>query len=242
MAFSLQHWSRNSVGYATDFTVDRTTQTATSLGANNFWSYKNINDTLETILASGYFNPVAELLQTDDLIYVAAQDFLGLLYVANVLYPDNGGNNALVTTSRTNFSAVQTSTAFITSAELLTLRANPVTVVAAPPAGRAIVFLNAMLNYQFGTTPYVTGGNDSAFRLLKAPATFTTVSSTITSAGWLDQGASTDTTAIELANNQISVANASNAALVWANTGAGEWTGGDGNVNIFVSYLSVSVS
>src|SRR5690348_5643314 len=186
MAFVLQQWSRASVGYATDFTVNRNTQAGTSLGANNFWTYKNTNDTLQTILASGYFNSVAEFLQTDDLIYVAASDYLGLIYVATVLYPDNGGNNALVTTSRTNFSAVQTSSVEITSAELLALRATPQIIVAAPGPGKMIVFLNAMLNYQFVTTPYTTGGNDSAFRLFLAPATYTTVSSTVTSAGFLD--------------------------------------------------------
>lgn len=62
--------------------------------------------------------------------------------------------------SNSGSSSVLASVVPVSSAEILALHDNPVTLIAAPAAGKAIVPISVSVAYRFGTTPY-TNDNGS---------------------------------------------------------------------------------
>lgn len=118
----------------------------------------------------------------------------------------------------------------ITSAELLALRATPKAIVAAPGAGKMVVFHSALVIADNGTA-YVVGTNDIAFRY--ASTTGDIISQTIDTAGLLDSTSDIVTYAGPIATDSKSPkADVENQPLVLHNTGASELTTGTGTVRV----------
>lgn len=110
----------------------------------------------------------------------------------------------------------------ITNAQALALRATPVTLVAAPGAGKLLVFHHAILVVNAAAGVYGETAANLAVR--QTNTTGALVSDAIETTGWIDQVAIKATTA-RAKLDALSVL--LNAALVLHNTGAGEWTGGN---------------
>lgn len=118
----------------------------------------------------------------------------------------------------------------VTSAQLLALRATPVTIVAAPGAGKMIVLLNALFIADNGTA-YVVGTNDMALRY--ASTTGDIVGQTVDTAGLLDSTSDIATQAGPIAtDNKVPKADCENQPLVLHNTGASEFTTGTGVLRV----------
>ena len=111
----------------------------------------------------------------------------------------------------------------ITNAQMLALRATPITLVSAP--GKANIyreFLYAIMVVNVTTTAYTVGTNDMAIR--QTNSTGVILSDTIETAGFLDQVAIKANSARAKLDP---IGYLLNKALVLHNTGAGEFTGGN---------------
>jgi hypothetical protein len=125
----------------------------------------------------------------------------------------------------------------VSSAELLALRATPKSIVAAPGAGKMIVFKSALVIADNGTA-YVVGTNDLAFRHGTAGDI---VSQTIDTAGLLDSTSDIVSFVGPVATDTKSPkADVENTALTLHNTGASELTTGTGVVRVKCWYSVVT--
>lgn len=126
----------------------------------------------------------------------------------------------------------------VSSAELLALRATPKTLVAAPGAGKMLVFHDAMIIADNGTA-YVVGTNDFAIRYNNTTGDI--ISQTIDSAGLLDQTTDIMSYVGPIAtDSKTPKADCENTPLVLHNTGAAEWTTGNGVVRVKIYYSVVT--
>ena len=126
----------------------------------------------------------------------------------------------------------------VSSAELLALRATPKTIVAAPGAGKMIVFKEALVIADNGTA-YTVSTNDMVFRMVGAAGDV--VSQTIDTAGLLDSTSDIVSFCGPVATDtKTPKAEAENVALVLPTTGAGEFTTGTGVVRIKCWYSIVT--
>lgn len=125
----------------------------------------------------------------------------------------------------------------VSSAELLALRATPKAIVAAPGAGKMVVFHSALVIADNGTA-YVVSTNDLAFRMVGTAGDI--VSQTIDTAGLLDSTSDIVSYVGPIAtDSKTPKAEAENTALVLHNTGAGELTTGTGVVRVKCWYSIV---
>lgn len=128
----------------------------------------------------------------------------------------------------------------LTAAQVRTLNATPVTVVAAPGSGKALVVMGWHVWYDYATAAYdaVASGDDLALKYTNASGAQAAVK--IAGAGFADQtsdqhryapGTITETTPVE------------NAALV-AHILVGEWysAAGAGTLTIQVQYMEIPFS
>jgi len=138
-------------------------------------------------------------------------------------------------------ATVQSRLVTITSAQMLALSATPRTLVAAPGAGRVLIFKGAQLFYDYNSAAYagIATGEDLAFRYTDGSgaiaATLETtgfLDATADARRWVPEGASPAATA-------AGVAIVANAPLVLHMT-AGEITTGDSPLLVRTFYLNVS--
>lgn len=108
----------------------------------------------------------------------------------------------------------------LTNAQVLALRATPITLVAAPGAGLVLQLLSAVLIFDY-TGAYTETADNLAIKYTNGSGA--AASQTIETTGFLD--ATSDQ--IRNAQPAIDVAMVSNAALVLHNTGDGEFGGGN---------------
>jgi hypothetical protein len=127
-------------------------------------------------------------------------------------------------------SLIQYAEVSITAAEMLAARATPKTLVAAPGAGYVTEFLSAVFIYDY-TAAFTETADNAAIRYTDGSGTV--VSLTLETTGLLDATSDKISTIGKLATDVIMTAN---AALVFHNTGDGEWGGTGSPCRIKVAY------
>lgn len=123
----------------------------------------------------------------------------------------------------------------ITTAQLLALHATPISLVAAPGAGKFLMFLGALAFLKYGTVPYdgIASGEDLGVKYTDASGALV---ATIETTGFLDASANALRQVGSM--NAIAAANlipVANAALV-ANLLVGEIATGDSDLYMRVYY------
>jgi hypothetical protein len=122
----------------------------------------------------------------------------------------------------------------ITSAQLLAIRATPITLVAAPGAGKLLSLISGEIIANNGTA-YVVGTNDLAVRYNNTTGDI--ISQTIDTAGLFDQTTDIVTHFEPLATDSKGPkADVENTPLVLHNTGAAEFTTGTGTARVLTLY------
>lgn len=131
----------------------------------------------------------------------------------------------------------------LTNSEVKNLRATPISVIAAPGAGKAIKFMGAMLKLNYGGTNAFTETDDNlAFRYTDGSGVI--VSQTVQTTGFIDQTADTMTNGEPVIDAIVAAASAENQALVIHNIGDGEIAGNaanDNTVSLSVAYRIVEI-
>lgn len=132
--------------------------------------------------------------------------------------------------------AVQWAEVAISSAENLSLRATPKSLVAAPGVGKIAEFLGMLLLHDAGTA-YVESSANLAVKYENGSGA--KVSDDIEMTGFIDQATDTMTTARPKADAIVAKTGCENKALVLHQLGAAEWTTGTGTVRAKVAYRVV---
>lgn len=129
---------------------------------------------------------------------------------------------------------IQVAEVSITAAQMLAARATPITLVAAPGAGYALEYLGADFIYDY-TAAFTESADNAAVRYTDGSGTV--VSLTLETTGLLDATADKISTIKPLATDVLVTAN---AALVFHNTGDGEWGGTGSPCRMKVAYRIVT--
>jgi hypothetical protein len=125
---------------------------------------------------------------------------------------------------------VQSAITDISSAELLSLAENPITIAPAPGAGNVIIPLSIFANYIFGTNPYVIGSG----------SLWTNIGPVVeiqelNALGFLDQS-SNQNQSVPIEDTIESSDAIINTAMTLSNIGD-DFTEGDGTMKVIVYYL-----
>jgi len=130
----------------------------------------------------------------------------------------------------------------MTSAEVKALATTPIQLVAAPAAGSAIIFEGASLKLTYGGTNVFTESGDN-LGIKYTDASGVQVSDTIEATGFIDQAASTYTSAVPVKDAIVAATGAEAQALVLDNLGsnfAGN-AGDDNTLTVSVLYRIVTI-
>ena len=143
-------------------------------------------------------------------------------------------NNA-VTSAKLDVATVQYAEVALTNANMLALKATPITLVAAPGAGKMIEFISAQLFFDY-VGAYTETADNMAIKYNNGSGT--AVSETIEATGFVDATADVAIKVAPAASAVITKANSENLALVLHNTGDGEYGGGNASnaVRVKVAY------
>ena len=139
---------------------------------------------------------------------------------------------------------VMSSKVTITSAQILLIRATPITLVPAPGANKVLVFESALLLLDYGGTNGFTESSDD-LSVRYTDESGVVVSVAIESTGFIDQTADTYINAIPIVNAIVVPAGNVNQALVLHNVGDGEIAGnagGDNVVEVWTTYRVLDIS
>lgn len=127
--------------------------------------------------------------------------------------------------------AVQEAEILLSAPQVKALRATPITMVAAPGAGKTARFLGASLFLDYGGNNGFTESADNlAFRYVDGSGVI--VSQTVETTGFIDQTADTGTTAEPKIDVIAAKAAMENVAIVLHNTGDGEIAGNAADDNV----------
>lgn len=141
-----------------------------------------------------------------------------------------------VSQDKLDVSVDQTVSVQLTTAQILALNATPITLVSAPGAGKAIIFLGAycLLDYNSAAYGGIATGEDIAVRYTGSSGE---IVGRAEATGWLDATADGVRwiNAFSAYDSQSDVTPAVNAALV-AHMTAGEVTTGNSPINIDIYY------
>lgn len=137
-------------------------------------------------------------------------------------------------------SVVRTATVTLSSANILALRATPITLVAAQGADTVIRYLGATLRLVYGTSAYTESADNITVKYTNGSGV--AVSETIEATNFIDQTANTLTSSKPALNAIVAETGASNQALVLHNTGDGEYAAGDGTLVVYIDYQVISVA
>lgn len=259
MAFVLQNWGRVSVTMNAPLV---TLESGAIQGAPAAYSYQSSTDAQATIAASGYFNEVYYDLSIGDLIYVVGSDGnawysvttltshvvvisafslagpVGTANISNLAVTTAKLADASVTSAKVDPLLEQYATGTFLAAAFQGAYATPVSILAAPGAGKAIIVKRFVLEYVYVSAAYANGGNiyleygSTAHGALLASAN-------IAPAGFTDQAASTSSAASGAVTG-VATASMANAAISLTNATAAFITG-DGTFKWHMWYSVVSV-
>lgn len=144
---------------------------------------------------------------------------------AGITATDNG--------SKTTFDlspVIQVATVSVLPAALLAARATPVTLIAAPGAGYVLEFLGATVIYDYAAA-YTESADNAVIRFTDGSGAI--ASNTLETTGLLDATSDQVRTLKAIVTDITPVAN---AALVFHNTGDGEWGGTGSPIRFKVAY------
>jgi len=130
----------------------------------------------------------------------------------------------------------------LTNTNVKNLAATPITVVAAPGAGKAVKFMGAVLKMNYGgTNAFTEAGDNFVFRFTNGSGVI--VSQTIETTGFIDQTATTMTSSEPKIDAIVVATGAENQALVIHNTGSeiGGNAANDNTVTLSVAYRIVQI-
>ncbi len=134
----------------------------------------------------------------------------------------------------TGVGAVQVAEVSLTATQVKALRATPITLVAAPGAGKVIEFLSAVLILDATATAFTESDDNMAIKYNNGSGV--AVSDTIEATGFIDQTADTMTRAVPVKDAIVAASAAANKALVLHNTGDGEYGTGTGTLKVKISF------
>lgn len=140
-----------------------------------------------------------------------------------------------VTSAKLDVATIQYAEVSLTDANMVALRATPITLVAAPGAGKMIEFVSAELFFDY-TGAYTETADNMAIKYNNGSGT--AVSETIEATGFVDATADVAIRVAPATSAVITKANSENLALVLHNTGDGEYGGGNASnaVRVKVAY------
>ena len=142
-----------------------------------------------------------------------------------------------VTSPKLAEGAVQFATVSIAAANIKTLRATPVELVAAPGADKVLELVSATLGLDFGSEVLAESADNLAVRYTDGSGVI--VSQTIETTGFIDQSVDTLTNALPVLDAIVAATGSVNQALVLHNTGDGEFTGNasdDAALDVHIAY------
>jgi hypothetical protein len=129
----------------------------------------------------------------------------------------------------------------VTSAQVLALFSNPLVLVAAPGAGKAICVESGWMFYKAGTTPYTTGGANLQLAPLSVATTFLYAACfNAPQAGLIDQAASRTAILEPASNSPVPSSDFSNQPLALASDTA-DPTLGNGTLLLSFYYTIVTL-
>ena len=134
-------------------------------------------------------------------------------------------------------STLRYTTVNLTNANVKNLRATPITLVAAPGAGKYVEFISAQLQLDAGANVLSETADNLAVKYTNGSGA--AISETIETTGWIDQAADTFTNAIAKKDAIVAASASVNQAVVLHNTGDGEFGGNAANdalVKVHVVY------
>ena len=180
------------------------------------WAYSSTVDTLATILADDYFLSVHGSLSVDDVIYIVGSDGKGNFYVAS-------SSSTTVTLGSSDGVAVVRTT--VTAAEVLLLATTQKELVAAPGAGKILMFEGCHIQLDYGTVAY-TESNDNLV-VAYTSAAGVVVSQIIEMTGFITLTADSSTRGFPSINPIVANSANENAPLVLDNNNANFGNAGD---------------
>ena len=193
------------------------------------WSYSSSTDTLATILADDYFLAVNGGLSADDLIYVVASDGKGNFYVAS-------SSSTTVTLGATD--GITVSRVTLSAAEVLLLATTPIELVAAPGAGKILMFDACQIQLDYNVTAYTEAGDNLAVAYTDASGV--EVSQAIEMTGFITLTADASTRGRAKNNPIVLNSGCENQALVLKNSGSNFAGGGDSPLVVDTFYRIVN--
>ena len=131
------------------------------------------------------------------------------------------GAGTVVSVSPTGDGVLQWAEVSLTNVNIKALRATPITLVAAPAAGKVLEFVSAVLLLDYGTNVLSETADNLAVRYTNTTGAI--ASETIEMTGFIDQAADMVTTARAKADVIVTAAGSIAQALVLHNTGDGEF-------------------
>ena len=132
-------------------------------------------------------------------------------------------------------AAVQTAVVLLSSAQLQHLKGSPVQLVPAPGSGKVLNPISLVGQYKAGNAPYSRGeGGDFIAAFGSA-----SINITLNATGFIDQP--TNHVQFNSPSGLGLQSSMENQALMISNSGAGEWTDGDGSVIVTVYYVVVDL-
>jgi len=158
----------------------------------------------------------------------------------NVLASIDPSGNMTIQGSQTSSAGPGVAKFTLTSAQLKALKATPVTLIAAPGAGKAILVTGLAFHYSFGTVAYTL--NAGTIRLFQGAVADNHPLCASVASGLVDQTADTSNVGQAVTGTgNIAKAKAENVAITVANDGAAEMTLGDGTLDIIIKYNIVTM-
>lgn len=124
-------------------------------------------------------------------------------------------------------------TGTISNAEIKALAATPKTLVAAPGAGKVLIFEKLLLKLNYGSEVLTESADNLVVKY--TDDTGVAVSDTIEATGFIDQAADTQTVGIPIKDAIVPSSSAENQALVLDNNGDGEY-GGNASADSTISF------
>ncbi len=139
----------------------------------------------------------------------------------------DASGNTVFDVERGGFGALRYAEVTLTNAQIKALRATPVTLVAAPGAGRILEFIAAVFLLDYGSNALTETADNLQVKYNNGSGA--AASETIEMTGFIDQTADTMTTARAKVDVIVAKSGCENQALVLHNTGDGEFGGNAGN-------------